>query len=130
MSEADLLSLGRLTTGLAKVTPSLAEERRKQMEKAGADKGGAWDGENPGPDNSAGDAPADGGKAAGGADTDDGAGDGVGGADGDAESGVHHEGKAAGSFRRKTTEGCELGDALAHGSYDAPAAGHGAASHG
>jgi hypothetical protein len=64
VSEADVL---RLTPGTGKVTVSSAEERRKQMEKAGADKVGAWHDENPGPDDSAG-----------GADTEDGVGDGVG----------------------------------------------------
>src|SRR5258707_10273525 len=99
------------------------------MEDDSADQGGAGDGEDPGPDDAAGDAPADGSEAAGSAYSDDGAGDGVSSADRDAEDRVHYECEAAGSFRGESAEGRQLGDALAHGLDDAPAAGHGAAAH-
>src|SRR5260370_701274 len=100
------------------------------MKDACAEEGGAGDGEDPGEDDAARYTPADGGKAAGSADADDGAGDGVGGADGDAEMGGAHQGESAGGFGGKSAEGGEIGDALAHGLDDAPAAGHGAACHG
>ncbi len=100
------------------------------MEDTSADQGSAGDGEYPGPDDAAGDAPADGGEAARGADADDSARDGVCGADRDAKDRVHDQREAAGGFRREAAEGSELGDALAHGLDDAPAASHGAACHG
>ena len=60
------------------------------MEESGTEEGGAGDGEDPGEDDAARYAPADGGEAACCADTYDGARDGVGGADGDAEMGGSH----------------------------------------
>ena len=108
---------------------NLAQKGCEEVEESGADQGGPGDGEDPGPDNAAGDAPADGGKAARGADADDSASDRVCCTDGDAESGVHDEGKAAGRFRCEAAEGGELRYALAHGLDDAPAACHSAACH-
>lgn len=100
------------------------------MENARADERRAGNGKNPGPDDAASDAPANGGEAARSADADDRPGDGVRRADGDAEISVHGERNTAGRFCREATEGREFGDALTHGFDDAPTAGHGAAAHG
>src|SRR5271170_130938 len=100
------------------------------MENTGTDQGSAGDGEDPSPDDAAGNAPANSGEATGGADTDNRAGDGVGAADGNAEDGVGDKCKPARGFCGKAAEWCELGDALAHRLDNAPAAGHRAAAHG
>ena len=107
-----------------------AQYRREDVEEAGADEGGAGDGQDPSPKDAAGNAPTHGREATRGADADDGAGDGVGGADGNAKPGVHDEGDAASRFGSEAAEGSELGDALAHGFNNAPTASHGAAAHG
>src|SRR6266436_9291768 len=99
------------------------------MENASADKGSARDGEDPGPDDAAGDAPADGGEAARGSDTDDGACDGVGGADRNAKMSRSEQGECASGLRGETPEWHQFGNALAHGFDDAPAASHCAATH-
>src|SRR5207245_7001313 len=110
--------------------PRLREPVAEEMEEGGAEEGGAGDGEYPRIDDAASNAPADGGEAASGADSDNGPGDGVGGADGDTENGVCDQGEAACGFRGETAKGSELGNALAHGLDDAPSASHGAAAHG
>src|SRR5256885_6564975 len=100
------------------------------MVDARADQGGAGDGEDPGHDDAARNAPTNGGEPTRGADADDCAGDGVRGADRNAEERVADDGEATGGFGGEASEGRELGDALAHGLDDAPAAGHRAAAHG
>src|SRR5258706_9318429 len=107
----------------------LREPAVEDLEEGGAEEGGAGDGEDPGVDDAASYAPADGGKAAGRAYANDGAGNGVSGADGDAENGVGHEREPAGGFRGEATQGAELGDSLAHGFDDSPAPGPRAPSH-
>ena len=106
------------------------KESAEEAKESGTEEGGTGDGEDPGENDAAGDAPADSGEAAGGSDADDGAGDGVGSADGNAEDGVHDERDTACGFGCETTEGRELGDALAHSLDNAPAPRHGAAAHG
>ncbi len=95
------------------------------MKKNGSKESGAGDGEYPGPDDAASDSPADRGKTARSSNADNGAGDRVRGADGDAKGGGADEGEAASGLGREAAEGIELGDALAHGLDDAPAARHG-----
>src|SRR5882672_1615798 len=98
------------------------------VENNGSEEGCAGDGEYPGPDDAASDTPADSGKAARSSDADNGARDRVRGADGNAKSGCADEGEPTGGFGRETAEGIELGDALAHGLDDAPAARHSSSS--
>src|SRR5256885_3637797 len=100
------------------------------MVDARADQGGARDGEDPCDNDAARDAPTNGGEPTGGADANDCAGDRVRGADRNAEERVANDGEAASGFGGEAAEGRELGDALAHGLDDAPAAGHRAAAHG
>ncbi len=100
------------------------------MKKNGSKESGAGDGEYPGPDDAASDSPADRGKTARSSNADNGAGDRVRGADGDAKGGGADEGEAASGLGREAAEGIELGDALAHGLDDAPAARHGSPSDG
>src|SRR5437016_6591503 len=107
----------------------LAEPKCDDAEDGGTEEGSSGNGKNPGVDDAARNAPADSGKTAGGANANDGSGDGVRGADGNAELRGGKERDGAGGFRREAPEGIELGDALAHGFDDAPAAGHGAAGH-
>src|SRR5882724_5884956 len=108
----------------------LPEDKFDTVEHPGADESGAGNGENPRPDDAAGDAPANSREAARSSDTDDGSGDGVRSADGDAEDSVHDKSEAARGFCGETAEWSQFGDALAHGLDDAPATGHGAAAHG
>src|SRR6267142_1953921 len=99
------------------------------MKDARAEEGGAGNGEDPGENDTTRHTPADGGEAASSADADNGAGDGVRGADRDAEFCGGKERDGAGGLGREAAERIELGDALAHGFDDAPAASHGAAGH-
>ncbi len=108
----------------------LVEKHEEGVKEAGADECGAGNGEDPSPHDAAGDAPTYGGEAPRGTDADDGTGDGVSGANRDAEMRGAKQRKGASRLRRETAEGRKLGDALAHGLDDAPAAGHGAACHG
>src|SRR5260221_14453384 len=78
------------------------------------------DGEDPGPDDASGDAPADGREAMQGAYADDGSGDGVSGADGDAGEGGTEEGGGSRAPATETAKGLEFGDLLPHGVDDAP----------
>src|SRR5207247_11274300 len=96
------------------------------MVDARADQGCARDREDPGNNDAACDAPTNGGEPTRGADANDCAGDGVRGADRNAEQRVANDGEAAGGFGGEAAEGSELGDALAHGLDDGPAAGSGA----
>src|SRR3989338_2237203 len=108
----------------------LPQQGRGEVVEQRAQSGGAGDGQDPGPHDAVRDPPAHRRQAVAGAHADDGAGDGVGGADGDAGlSGAEQRQRARG-FRREAAERVELGDALAHGLDDAPAAGHGAAGNG
>ena len=100
------------------------------MKKNGSKQSGAGDGEDPGPDDAAGDTPANSGKTARSSDADDGACDRMRSADRDAKSGCADESESTSGFRREAAKGIELGDALAHGLDDAPSAGHSAAAHG
>src|ERR1051325_7717458 len=100
------------------------------MENESADKGGARDGEDPGPDDAAGNSPANGGEATRGSDADDGTGDGVSSAYGNAKDGIDDQSEASSGLCGQSTERRELSDALAHGLDNAPAAGHGSAAHG
>src|ERR1044072_2922778 len=93
------------------------------MENESADKGGARDGEDPGPDDAAGNSPANGGEAARGSDADDGTGDGVSSACGNPKDGIDDQSEASGGLCGKPTERRELSDALAHVLDNAPAAG-------
>src|SRR4029077_15064034 len=120
------IHLGILWIGDGRI---LREPVVDELEEASAEEGGARNREDPGEDDAAPDAPTDSGKAARGSNAYNGAGDGVRGANRNAEDSVHNERGAASGFRGKATEGSELGDALAHGLDDAPAAGHGAAAH-
>src|SRR5579859_2092563 len=99
------------------------------MEDTGADQSGAGNGEHPSPNDAAGDSPAHRSEPASRADSYDCAGDGMRGADRNAKVRGAREGQRAGSFRRESAEGSELGDALSHSLDDAPAPGHGAAGH-
>src|SRR4029077_1458287 len=114
--------------GLA--VPLLAKQKSKEVEDGGADQSGAGNSEHPGPNDAASDAPAHGGEPARRADSNNRAGDGMRGADRNAEVRGAREGQRTGSFRRESTEGRELGDALTHGLDDAPASGHRAPGHG
>src|ERR1700675_702354 len=98
----------------------------KEME-GGAHDSGAGDGENPGPEDALGDAPAHGGDASRGADSGNGAGDDVGGADRDARARSADQRERGGGFRSEAAEWSELRNFLAHRLYDAPASGHRAA---
>src|SRR5580765_1981198 len=100
-------------------------QRTAYMKKDGSEQSGAWNGEDPGPYDAASNTPADSGKTARSSHADNGAGDGVGGADRNAKGSSADEREAASSFRREAAERIELGDALAHGLNDAPAARHG-----
>src|SRR6266849_5882506 len=95
------------------------------LKKNGSKQSGAGDGKYPGPDDAASDAPANSGKTARSSDADNGAGDRVRGADRNAKGGCADEREPASGFGREAAEGIELGDALAHGLDDAPAARHG-----
>src|SRR6266705_3433659 len=124
---ADVLGLH---TSLKRQAKGLMEQRLEEMENSGAEEGGSGNGEDPGEDDATGNPPAHGGKAAGGADADDGARNGVRGADRDAKVCRSDEGESACGFRGEAAEGIELGDALAHGFDNAPTTSHGAAAHG
>src|SRR5712664_598143 len=100
------------------------------MKKNGSKQSGAGNRQHPGPDDAAGDTPADSGKSARSSDADNGAGDRVRGADRDAKGGGADKGEPASSFGREAAKGIELGDALAHGLDDAPAARHGSPGNG
>src|SRR6267143_2293551 len=101
-----------------------------ELEKGGADEGGAGDGHHPGEDDAASDAPADRSQAAGSANADNGAGDRVRGADRDTEMRRAPQRQRTGGLRRESAERRELGDALAHRFDDAPASRHRASTHG
>ena len=100
------------------------------MKENGSKQSGAGDGEDPGPDDAAGDTPANSGKTARSSDADDGTCDRMRSADRDAKGGCADEREATCSFRREATKGIKLGDALAHGLDDAPTARHGSPSDG
>src|SRR4029077_17070987 len=102
----------------------------KQAKDTRAEEGGAGDGQYPGPNNASRNAPADGRKPPRSSDANNGPGDGVRGADGNAEVRGAGEGKRSRGFGGQTAEGGQLGDALPHCFYNAPAASHGAAAHG
>src|SRR5208337_1431625 len=108
----------------------LAEEGGEEMIDGGAEEGCTGDGEDPGPDDVTGNAPAYGGEAVRSANAHNGAGDGVGGANGNAKTSGGKQGNRTGRLRSKPAEGSEFGDALAHGLDNAPAASHRAATHG
>src|SRR5579863_2884167 len=108
----------------------LTEEGKNEAKYRGTNDGGARNGQYPCEDDTASNAPANRGQAAGGADADDCARDGVRGADGYAEVRCSPQRQRTGSLRGESPERRELGDALAHGFDDAPAASHGAAAHG
>ncbi|KAF5291824.1 hypothetical protein FQR65_LT20401 [Abscondita terminalis] len=84
----------------------------------------------PGPDDVARHAPAHGAGALGGAHADDGAGNGVGGGHRHAQEGGQEQRQRATAFGAEPADGLELGDLLAHGLDDAPAAEHGAQADG
>src|SRR5208337_2735233 len=105
------------------------EERGEEVIDSGAEEGCTGDGEDPGPDDVARNAPAHGGEAVRSANAHNGAGDGVGGADRNAKTRGGKQGDRTGCLRGKPTEGSEFGDALSHGFDDAPAASHRAATH-
>src|SRR5579872_4045973 len=101
-----------------------------EHEGRSGNQGGSGDGEDPGPDDASGDAPADCGKTIDGADAHDGAGDGVRGADGDAGQGGAEQSDGAGAFGTESAERFQLGDLLSHGVDDAPSAEVGAGGDG
>lgn len=103
---------------------------REEIINSSSNRGGSGDGEQPSPNDAAGDSPMNGREAASSADADDSSGDGVRGADWDAEVRGADERNGSSGFRGESAERRELGDALAHGSHNAPASGHGAATHG
>src|SRR5271157_1617482 len=112
------------------VRARLVEEGGEEVIDGGAEEGCAGDGKDPGPDDVARNAPAYGREAVRSAYAHDGAGDGVGGADRNTKARGGKQGDRTGGLRGKPSEGGEFGDALAHGLDDAPAACHGAATHG
>src|SRR5690606_29699883 len=88
-----------------------------------------WQGDYPGDDDIAGDAPADRGDPARGADADDGAGDRVSGRDRDAEEGRCEERDRAARFGAKALHWGEASDLGTHRMHDAPSAHEGAQRH-
>jgi len=86
----------------------LVQERDEEVIDGGAEEGCAGDGEDPGPDDVARDAPAHGGEAVRSANAHDGAGDGVGGADRNAKTRGGKQGNRTGRLRGKPAEGSEL----------------------
>src|SRR5579864_2836011 len=108
----------------------LVQPEGEHAVEGGAEEAGGWDGEDPGPDDAARDAPADGGEALRCADAGDGSGDDVRGADGNAGGGGAEQSERGGGLRSESRERLQLGDALAHGAHNAPASGHCASGHG
>jgi len=93
-----------------------------QQESTCSDDSGGGDGENPGPDDASGHAPTDGRQAVNGANADNRAGDGMSGADWDASQGGAEKRDGAGALRAEAAERLKLGNFLAHGVNNAPAA--------
>src|SRR5258706_9149319 len=101
---------------------SLCPEQPYPPENTGAEDAGGGDGQDPGPDDLAGHAPADGREPPGGADADDRAGDGMGGRDRDAVvRGDEDRGRGA-ALGGEAALRLQLRDLRAHGVDDAPAA--------
>jgi hypothetical protein len=97
--------LQRYGVGSPRVKSSSVQDDLKGVEKASPDQGCAGDRQYPGPNDAAGNAPADGGKTVCGADADDSAGDGMRGADGDAEMRGGEKCDCACGFGGEPTEG-------------------------
>src|ERR1051326_7513584 len=86
-----------------------------EHEGRSGNQGGGGDGEDPGPDDASGDAPANGGEAMDRANANDGPGDGMRGADGDTCKSGAEECDGAGAFGTESPERLQLGDLLSHG---------------
>src|SRR5438270_1669348 len=98
------------------------DELSDNPEGKGGDDGRGGDGEDAGPHDSLGDAPAHGGEASRRSYADDGAGDGMGGAHGDAVRGEKEERDGAGALSAESADRPELGDLGTHGTDNTPAA--------
>src|SRR5579872_3280865 len=108
----------------------LVQPEDEHVVEGGAEEAGGGDGEDPGPDDAAREAPADGCEALRCSDAGDGSGDDVRGAHGNSGGGGTEQSERGGGLRGESGEGLQLGDALAHGAHHAPASGHCASGHG
>src|SRR5208337_2387507 len=96
------------------------EADKPEGESRHSSRGG--DGHHPGPDDAGCDTPAHGREPVRSADADNGSGDGVGGGNRDARQRSGEQSDGTGGLSAEAADGSELGDAGAHGVYDAPSA--------